>query len=121
MTDISSHPLSVTAVSAAGTLRWMSPELLDPPRFGSDGRPTRGSDCYALGMVIYEVSRLYLVDAVTSVLLVSGPHGALSIPSIAWLYTRLRCAGRQTSEEASRSGISRSLPGTLGFGAIMLE
>jgi len=38
----------------------MSPELLDPERFGmpkSEGnRPTRQSDCYALGMVIYEVS-----------------------------------------------------------------
>ena len=34
----------------------MSPELLDPDRFGSkDGRPTKASDCYALGMVIYEV------------------------------------------------------------------
>jgi len=37
----------------------MSPELLDPERFGmpeSEGnRPTRQSDCYALGMVIYEV------------------------------------------------------------------
>jgi hypothetical protein len=37
----------------------MSPELLDPGRFGiphsEGGRPTRQSDCYALGMVIYEV------------------------------------------------------------------
>jgi len=37
----------------------MSPELLDPERFGmpesEDNRPTRQSDCYALGMVIYEV------------------------------------------------------------------
>jgi len=39
-----------------GTIRWMSPELLDPEPFGlSDGRPTKESDCYALGMVIYEV------------------------------------------------------------------
>ena len=37
----------------------MSPELLDPRRFGSDGCSTRASDCYALGMVIYEVSRLH--------------------------------------------------------------
>lgn len=38
----------------------MSPELLDPERFGmpesEDNRPTRQSDCYALGMLIYEVS-----------------------------------------------------------------
>jgi hypothetical protein len=37
----------------------MSPELLDPEMFGipqSEGdRPTRQSDCFALGMVIYEV------------------------------------------------------------------
>ena len=34
----------------------MSPELLDPDRFGiSDDRPTKQSDCYALGMVVYEV------------------------------------------------------------------
>jgi len=37
----------------------MSPELLDPERFGmpelEGNRPTRQSDCYALGMVIYEV------------------------------------------------------------------
>ena len=34
----------------------MSPELLDPSHFNSDGLPSRESDCYALGMVIYEVS-----------------------------------------------------------------
>ena len=37
-------------------MRWMSPELLDPVRFGrGDGRATGDSDCYALGMVILEV------------------------------------------------------------------
>ena len=38
----------------------MGPELLDPERFripeSENNRPTRQSDCYALGMVIYEVS-----------------------------------------------------------------
>ena len=34
----------------------MSPELFDPEKFDlKDGRPTKYSDCYALGMVIYEV------------------------------------------------------------------
>jgi len=45
--------------TAGGTYRWMSPELLYPERFGvlqpDNDRPTRQSDCYALGMVIYEV------------------------------------------------------------------
>ena len=39
-----------------GTIRWMSPELLDPESFGlKNSHPTKESDCYALGMVIYEV------------------------------------------------------------------
>ena len=39
-----------------GSYRWMSPELFDPEKFGlKDGRHTRKSDCYALGMVVYEV------------------------------------------------------------------
>jgi len=42
--------------TTGGTVRWMSPELLDPDRFGfADDRPTKQSDCYALGMVVYEV------------------------------------------------------------------
>ena len=33
----------------------MSPELIAPQRSGfEDSRPTRSSDCYALGMVVYE-------------------------------------------------------------------
>jgi len=33
----------------------MSPELIDPQRFGfKKSRPTKPSDCYALGMVVYE-------------------------------------------------------------------
>jgi hypothetical protein len=55
MTDMSTAVLSGAAVSSGGMFAWMSPELLDPPP-GSNGRPTRESDCYALGMVIYEVS-----------------------------------------------------------------
>ena len=60
MVDLSTVLLSGTSVSSGGTLRWMSPELLDPERFSSNGRPTREADRYALGMVIYEVSRLHL-------------------------------------------------------------
>jgi serine/threonine protein kinase len=56
MTDLSTIALSKTDISAGGTHAWMSPELLDPEKFGSDGCPTRESDCYALGMVIYEVT-----------------------------------------------------------------
>ena len=55
MAELSTVLLSETVVSSGGTFCWMSPELLDPQTFGSDGRPTRESDRYALGMVIYEV------------------------------------------------------------------
>ena len=47
--------LSSSSHSQGGTARWMSPELIDPQRFGlRNSRPTRASDCYAFGMVIYE-------------------------------------------------------------------
>jgi serine/threonine protein kinase len=39
-----------------GTAPWKSPELFDPEKFGlREHRPTKESDCYALGMVIYEL------------------------------------------------------------------
>ena len=57
VTDVTTTFLSETNGPSGGTHCRMSPELLDPKTFGSNGRPTRESDCYALGMVIYEVSR----------------------------------------------------------------
>lgn len=47
--------LSSSSNAQGGTVRWMSPELIDPQRFGSEmSFPTKSSDCYALGMVVYE-------------------------------------------------------------------
>ena len=47
--------LSSSSHTQAGTVRWMSPERIAPEQFGfKDSRPTISSDCYALGMVIYE-------------------------------------------------------------------
>ena len=47
--------------TSGGSPRWTSPELLDPSRLDDrDPRPTKESDCYALGMVIYEVRRYML-------------------------------------------------------------
>lgn len=63
MTDLGTQILSESAISSAGTLRWMSPELLDPERFNSNGRLTCESDCYALGMVVYEVKQLCLTHS----------------------------------------------------------
>lgn len=53
--SVSSDGSSMSMIEG-GTIRWMSPELLDPDRFGISGmRPTKQSDCYALGMLVYEV------------------------------------------------------------------
>ena len=55
VSDSTYHTSSSTPKSG-GTTRWTGPELLDPDRFGhGDGRMTKESDCYALGMVILEV------------------------------------------------------------------
>ena len=55
---IISDPTNVfpsSSYTQGGTARWMGPELIDPQRFGLENScPTRSSDCYALGMVIYE-------------------------------------------------------------------
>ena len=51
-TDITSS----TGGAAKGTYRWMSPELFYPKEFGFPKlQLTKESDCYAFGMVIYEV------------------------------------------------------------------
>jgi len=47
--------LSSGSDSQSGTVRWMSPELIAPEEFGfKKSRHTKSSDCYALGMVVYE-------------------------------------------------------------------
>jgi serine/threonine protein kinase len=55
-----------TSALVGGTVRWMSPELLHPENFGlSNSNPTKPSDVYALGMVIFEAS-LFLVRFLTT-------------------------------------------------------
>ena len=45
-----------TPLDAMGdAVQWMSPELIAPRKFSLENRATKESDCYALGMVIYEV------------------------------------------------------------------
>lgn len=51
-----SYQLFSSTETGGGTQRWMGPELIRPQRFGlPNSRPTISSDCYALGMVVYEV------------------------------------------------------------------
>ena len=54
ISDVATH-LPSSSNSIGGTLRWMSPELIAPGKFGLEkSRPTKPSDCYSLGMVVYE-------------------------------------------------------------------
>ena len=56
LTIASDQSTVISSCIQGGTIQWMSPELLDPGRFGlTESRPTKESDCYALGMVISEV------------------------------------------------------------------
>jgi len=80
---IVSDPTSFTASNSfatGGTMRWMSPERLHPDQFGlEDSRPTKESDCYALGMVIYEVLSgqtpfTQLMDFIVMRKVVDGEH-----------------------------------------------
>jgi len=53
---VSDQPAAAVTRTEGGTIQWMSPELLYPERFSLEkSRPTEKSDCYAMGMVIYEV------------------------------------------------------------------
>ena len=56
LTSLLRHPsisISVSEPVWGGTHRWMAPELFD-----GKSRPSRESDIYALGMVIYEVCHM---------------------------------------------------------------
>ena len=56
ITVISDRQAFIPSCIAGDMTPWTSPELLDPEKFGlKESRPTEASDCYALGMVIYEV------------------------------------------------------------------
>jgi len=56
ITMASDQPTVTSPAMLDGTIRWMSPELLHPGMVGlKESRPTKESDCYALGMLIYEV------------------------------------------------------------------
>ena len=48
---------SVPSIDQKSTrAQWISPELLFPEKFGlKKSQPTKASDCYSLGMTIYEV------------------------------------------------------------------
>ena len=93
MADLGTAFFSETDVPSGGTFRWMSPELLYQSRYGTNSRPTPESDCYALGMVIYEASRSHS----SRWSLVNRPPGSYWPPTVlpsVRLLTRARCSER---------------------------
>jgi serine/threonine protein kinase len=56
VTTVSDQQTFLSSCIEGGTIHWMSPELLNPGMFGlKKRRSTKESDCYAFGVVIYEV------------------------------------------------------------------
>jgi serine/threonine protein kinase len=56
--SVTTFPAQNTTSEGGGTARWMAPELLLPEQFGlPQSLPSKQSDVYALGMIIYEVSK----------------------------------------------------------------
>ena len=113
--DLSTIPLSATTVSSAGTVRWMSPELL----FGQNSPPTRESDSYALGMVIYEVGWLQL-SLCLSVHLPSDLDRSQTVSLPRSLCIGGRCAERRTSKETDQRRVPGVFRQTVGVGTTVL-
>ena len=84
VSDQSTDPSSYMDASMT---QWMSPELLDPERFNlTEGQRTKESDCYALGMAIYEI------------LSGQAPFAPLWPPPVIWRVLEGQCPGRPEGE-----------------------
>ena len=72
---ILSDSVTSNSYTQGGTTRWMSPELFHPET--NNHRRTKYSDCYALGMVIYEVlsRRMPFYEYQTSSIFWKVSHG----------------------------------------------
>lgn len=56
ITVISAVQVATASTTGVGTVRWMAPELLLPEAYGLlHSVPSKESDVYAFGMLIYEV------------------------------------------------------------------
>jgi len=87
LTIVSDQSSPISSSPGSGTLQWMSPELLDPDRFGlKSNNATKESDCYALGMLAYEV--------------LSGqtPFAPATVPVVVWMVLEGKRPGRPQGE-----------------------
>ena len=128
------NPLPSGSLAWGGTTRWMGPELINPQEFGlKAGRPTKFSDCYSLGMVIYETVSgnlpFYKHPDPLVVLKVSmgeRPHRSVGFAESLWKILE-QCWASQPSERPSVEGVLQcldmcselSVPPSLGTGGGM--
>ena len=94
----------------------MGPELLAPQRFGfKNSRPTKPSDCYALGMVIYETISGNLPfhkhsDLTVFVKVLEGEHPSRGVRFTESLWKMLElCWTPQPNDRPSIEGVLRCL------------
>ena len=118
---ISDQSTATSSATRSGTVRWMSPERLDPNRFGlKDNCPTKESDCYALGMVIYEVlsgeilyplcNKLVVVQKILGGERPTRPQGAQGAQFAAGLWQMLElCWKPQSTDRLSLDTVIRCL------------
>jgi serine/threonine protein kinase len=97
-------------------VRWMSPELIDPQQFGlKHSCPTESSDCYALGMVIYETISGNVpfhedADLTVFVKVIQGKHPPRGVKFRKSLWRMLeRCWEAQPSSRPSIGDVLRCL------------
>jgi len=100
--------LSSSSQTQGGTVRWMSPERIAPDRFGfKNSRPTISSDCYSLGMVIYETISGNLpfhkdTDPAVFMKIVEGKHPPRGVSFTKSLWGMLeRCWASRPSDRPS--------------------
>lgn len=108
--------VSASSTNPGGTFRWMSPELIAPEQFGiKKSCPTEASDCYALGMVIYEtisgnVPFHECTDATVFLKVMTGKHPARGAMFSDRLWELLElCWAAQPGERPSIEEVSRRL------------
>lgn len=120
--------LSSSSFTQGGTARWMSPELIDPQRFGIEKtRPTKSSDCYALGMVVYETisGRLPFhqhTDLTVFVKVLTGERPARGTGFAESLWTMLaKCWAPQPNDRPSIEDVLQCFDAVLNSQELFLE
>ena len=105
-----------TSLAQGGTVRWMSAELINPVEFGNEKScPTQSSDCYALGMVIYETisgrSPFYGHEPPAVLVRVARgehPHRGEGFPENLW-EVLVRCWAHQPSDRPAVEEVLQEL------------